>query len=144
MLSPDGVLISVSFGQPHFRVPLVRAALCCHQSAVCAEVCQFSERFTVKEHIAEAIKFAMQLTACGRHTWNCSGERFGGSFDYFVYVLRKGRRPVADDSMHQGADAEAAAVMTKLGPTVRSRTAEQEAPMHDHMDEESYLMQMTL
>lgn len=106
VLRPDGVLISVSFGQPHFRVPL--------------------------------------LTACSRHTWNCSVERFGGSFDYFVYVLRKGRRQIVDDSMHQEADAAAATMMVKLGPTVRSRAAEQEAPMHDHMDEETYLMQVTL
>lgn len=100
MLTPGGVLMSVSFGQPHFRVPL--------------------------------------LLACWRHTWDCCVERFGDAFDYFVYVLRKGRRAQAVEDAQQ----EAAAAV--LGPRVRSRGAEQEAPMHGHMDDESYLLQMAL
>lgn len=106
VLAPEGVLISVSFGQPHFRVPL--------------------------------------LLACRTHTWDCQVSRFGDSFDYFVYVLRKGRRQASAGPGQQEVDAEAAALQAVLGPRVRSRGAEQESPMHDHMDDEGYLMQMTL
>lgn len=106
VLAPDGVLMSVSFGQPHFRVPL--------------------------------------LLACGRHTWDCRVERFGGSFDYFVYVLRKGRRQAAAAHKQQGGDAEADLLGVALGPQVRARSPDQEAPMHEHMDDEGYLTHMML
>ena len=106
VLASSGVLISVSFGQPHFRVPL--------------------------------------LLACGGHSWDCRVERFGGSFDYFVYVLRKGRRQAAAGHMQQDAGAEADLLGVALGPRVRGRSADQEAPMHEHMDDESYLTHMTL
>jgi hypothetical protein len=108
VLAPDGILISVSFGQPHFRVPL--------------------------------------LLACRGHTWDCHVERFGDSFDYFVYVLRKGRRQAeaAAAGRQQGAGIEAGFLRVALGPQVRVRGADHEAPMHEHMDDESYLLQMTL
>lgn len=106
VLAPDGVLISVSFGQPHFRVPL--------------------------------------LLACRGHSWECRVERFGSSFDYYVYVLRKGRRQTAAGHTQLDAGPEADVLGVALGPQIRVRSADQEAPMHEHMDDESYLSHMTL
>jgi hypothetical protein len=106
VLAPDGVLISVSFGQPHFRVPL--------------------------------------LLACRGHSWDCRVERFGDAFDYYVYVLRKGRRQTAAEHKQQNSDVGADLLEVALGPQVRVRSPDQEAPMHEHMDDESYLSHMTL
>ena len=110
VLAADGVLISVSFGQPHFRVPL--------------------------------------LLACRVHSWDCHVERFGEHFDYYVYVLRKGRRQgsAAHQQQNTGLDTgvEADFLGVALGPQVRVRGPDREAPMHEHMDDEGYLLQMTL
>lgn len=78
------------------------------------------------------------------HTWACDVTRFGEAFDYYVYVLRKGRRK-ASAAAAAGSEASAAApAAVRLGPAVRSRGEHQAGPSHDHMDEEGYLMQMDL
>jgi hypothetical protein len=84
------------------------------------------------------------LLACREHSWDCRVERFGESLDYFAYVLRKGRRQAAAASSQRDADAAADCLGVALGPQVRARGADQEAPMHEHMDDEGYLMHMTL
>lgn len=109
VLSPTGVFISISFGQPHFRTPL--------------------------------------FLANPAHTWTCDVQHFGESFDYFVYVLHKGRRPaaaLANAKTVSAPGALVAATEVRLGPQVRARGEHEEGPTHDHMDEEGYLLHMSL
>ncbi|GMH41582.1 hypothetical protein BSKO_09492 [Bryopsis sp. KO-2023] len=72
VLKPDGVFISVTFAQPHFRKRFLRD---------------------------------------GRYSWGCSVETYGGgeggsSFEYFVYVMKKGAREELDEGGGDGLAVE--------------------------------------
>lgn len=93
VLGDDGVFISVTFAQPHFR-----------------------RRFVLAPGYA----------------WGMHVATFGEEFHYFVYTMRKGQRQTVDVPVSSPGATHASRI--SLGVT--------EAPMHEHMDREDYLLCM--
>ncbi len=94
VLSSDGVFISVTFAQPHFRRPFLQAP---------------------------------------QYSWGMDVATFGEGFHYFVYAMRKGTRAETDAAERDAGAAEG----TK-------RVALKESPMHEHMEQDDYLLRMSL
>lgn len=88
VLSPRGVLLSVTFAGPHFRKPLLQD---------------------------------------GAFTWRCAHDYFGSddAWHYSFYALRKGLK-----QPHEADEPEQQAVQHEP----------RESMLHEHMDDESFLM----
>ncbi|EIE27069.1 S-adenosyl-L-methionine-dependent methyltransferase [Coccomyxa subellipsoidea C-169] len=94
VLAKDGVFLSVTFAQPHFRRPFLQAP---------------------------------------QYDWGRDVATFGEGFHYFVYGMRKGKR---------AADDAAAADQGMNGSS--DRVTLKESPMHEHMEQDDYLLRMSI
>ena len=94
VLAKDGVFLSVTFAQPHFRRPFLQDP---------------------------------------QYDWGRDVATFGEGFQYFVYAMRKGKR---------AADDAAAADQGMNGSS--DRVALKESPMHEHMEQDDYLLRMSI
>ncbi|BDA44495.1 EEF1A lysine methyltransferase 4 [Coccomyxa sp. Obi] len=94
VLSADGVFVSVTFAQPHFRRPFLQAP---------------------------------------QYSWGMHVATFGEGFHYFVYAMRKGTRAETEGAERDAGVAEGI-----------KRVALKESPMHEHMEQDDYLLRMSL
>jgi hypothetical protein len=94
VLARDGVFISVTFVQPHFRRPFLQAL---------------------------------------QYDWGMDVATFGEGFHYFVYAMRKGKRVESDAAAgDQGTNGGSERVTLK------------ESPIHEHMEQDDYLLRMSM
>ncbi len=65
------------------------------------------------------------------YTWGMEVAAFGEEFHYFVYCMRKGQREASDVAGH-------------FGQETASMHGLKESPMHEHMDQEDFLMRIEM
>ena len=118
VLTTRGLFLSITFAQPHFR------------SGLCSDARHGCITTQMLSSLTSARLRRRPFLATSGYDWSLQVETFGDAFHYFVYRLRRGEAHVSERR-----DAAPAYVAPQYA---------RESTMHEHMDDEDYLLGIEL